>query len=425
MAQKNQQDISLRFPKKFLWGASISTHQVEGGNHNQWSVWELETAQLKASRAEYNYKHLPVWDAIKEQATKPSNYVSGLAADHYNRYESDFDIVESLHFNTLRSGIEWSRIEPEQGKFSQEALEHYQQYFNSLKKRGITPVVTLWHWTFPEWFAKKGGFTRRTNVRYFVRYVEYLLKELKIDLRYVITINEPTVYTAMSYHERRWPPEGGSLAQSFFVLQNLALAHKKAYRLIKKKYPNSHVGIAHNCAYFYAGDSSRLSTLVARLGHAFSNEYFINKVKRHQDFLGLNYYFANQILGTKVHNTGDERNDLGWDMQPDRLRPLLGQLYKKYKTPIIITESGVADARDIHRKWWIAQSIKAMNGALIDGVQLRGYIHWSLLDNFEWAEGFWPRFGLVEVDYATQKRRTRPSARWYGGVIKRLREQES
>jgi beta-glucosidase/6-phospho-beta-glucosidase/beta-galactosidase len=202
----------------------------------------------------------------------------------------------------------------------------------------------------------------------------------------------------------------------------LATAHKKAYRVIKKKYPKAQVGLAHNCAYFYAGDNSRVSKFVAKLGHAFSNSYFINKVKKHQDFLGLNYYFANQVLGTKVHNLGNEQNDLGWDMQPDKLRPLIGQLFEQYKKPIIITESGVADAQDVYRKWWIAQSIKAINGAMADGANVKGYIHWSLLDNFEWAEGFWPRFGLVEVDYKTQKRAIRSSAQWYGKLIQKLRD---
>ena len=181
------------------------------------------------------------------------------------------------------------------------------------------------------------------------------------------------------------------------------------------------MGLAHNCAYYYAGDDSWISDLVAKLGHKFSNEYFINKVKRQQDFFGLNYYFANQILGTRVHNSDDnELNDLGWDMQPDKLRPLMVQLYKKYKLPILITESGVADQKDQYRKWWIAQSIKAIDGAIKDGVPALGYIHWSLLDNFEWAEGFWPRFGLISVDYKTQTRKPRASAIWYSKLIKTI-----
>jgi beta-glucosidase len=419
MAQKK---LKLHFPKNFLWGASISTHQVEGNNQNQWTTWELETAQVKVAKAPYNYGRLENWEEIKAQATKPENYVSGVAADHYNRYPEDFALAKSLNLNTIRSGIEWSRIEPEEGKFDEEAVEHYRQYFAQMKKLGILPVVTLWHWTFPDWFEKKGGFIRRRNIKYFTRYVAYITDQLGEYFQFVITINEPTVYAAMSYHERRWPPQEHSKLLLVQVMLNLARAHRRSYRIIKKRLPKARVGLAHDCAYYYAGDDSIISKMAAWLGHKFSNEFFINRVKRHQDFLGLNFYFSNQLFGTRVHNPDDApRNDLGWEMEPDKLRPLLNSLYAKYQKPIIVTESGTADMHDKYRKWWIAESVKAMDGAILDGTKMLGYIHWSLLDNFEWAEGFWPRFGLIEVNYKNQKRTVRPSAQWYGRLIKTLR----
>jgi beta-glucosidase len=413
--------LSLNFPKKFLWGASISTHQVEGGNHNQWTTWELETAQEKVAQASYNYEHLPLWNEIKKEALKPENYVSGKSADHFNLYKHDFDIAQRLNFSVLRSGIEWSRIEPEEGEFDPLAVAHYKKYFTEMKKRGIEPVITLWHWTFPDWFAGKGGFAKRRNIKYFTRYVEYVTEQLGMHFNYVITLNEPTVYAAMSYHERRWPPEEGSKFLMLKVMRNLAKAHKKSYKIIKRMRPQAQVGLAHNCAYYYAGDDSVVSKIVARLGHAFSNEYFINRLRKQQDFFGLNYYFANRVCGTRVHNSNQRRNDLGWDMQPDKMGPLIEQLYAKYKLPLLITESGVADMHDTYRKWWIIESVKAMNTAITNNVPIIGYIHWSLLDNFEWAEGFWPRFGLIEVDYKTMKRRPRPSALWYGKLIKTLK----
>lgn len=412
----------LHFPKNFLWGASVSTHQVEGGNHNQWSTWELETARIKAAQAQYMYGHLENWEEIKAAAEKPNNYVSGKATDHFNKYLLDFEIASKLHFSALRSGVEWSRIEPREGEFNQKAIEHYKTYFSELKKRNITPIITLWHWTFPDWFTKKGGFEKRGNVKYFVRYIQTVMKELAPLSTYVITINEPTVYAAMSYHEGRWPPEGESKVMMVKVMLNLAAAHKKSYKVIKKINPKINVGLAHNCAYYYPGDDSWISKTTAWLGHHFSNEFFINRVKRHQDFFGLNYYFANRVTGTRVHNPDKVTNDLGWDMQPDKIRPLLNQLYTKYKIPFIITESGVADMHDQYRKWWISESIKAMDGAIKDTVPLKGYIHWSLLDNFEWAEGFWPRFGLVEIDYKTLQRKVRPSALWYSKLIKTLQK---
>lgn len=418
MAEKKK--LHLHFPKNFLWGASISTHQVEGGNHNQWSTWELETARIKAAQAQYTYGHLKNWEEIKEFAQKPNNYVSGKATDHFNKYLLDFEIAKKLHFSVLRSGVEWSRIEPNEGKFDQEAIAHYKTYFSELKKTGIIPIITLWHWTFPDWFAKKGGFEKRSNVKFFVRYVEKIMHELAPLCTYVITINEPTVYAAMSYHEGRWPPEGESKITMVRVLLNLAHAHKKSYKLIKKINPKIKIGLAHNCAYYYPGDDSWISKTIAWLGHYYSNEFFINRVKRYQDFFGLNYYFTNRVIGTRVHNPDEKINDLGWDMQPDKIRPLIATLHAKYNLPFMITESGVADMHDKYRKWWISESVRAMDGAIKDGTQIIGYIHWSLLDNFEWAEGFWPRFGLIEVDYKTLQRKVRPSAHWYARLIKTL-----
>lgn len=415
-----EKKLALHFPKRFLWGASISTHQVEGNNDNQWSRWELETAQVKVAQARYNYKHLKIWPQIEAEATRPENYVSGKAADHFNRYEHDFDLARQLHFSALRTGIEWSRLEPRPGEFDNAAFKHYKQYFEALKDRNITPIITLWHWTFPQWFAEKGGFAKRRNLKYFRRFVARVTEELGSHFQYVITINEPTVYAVMSYHERRWPPEQRSKLLTLGVLLNLARAHRQAYKIIKKRRPRTKIGLAHNCAYYYAGDDSLISKLVALGSRMVTTNFFINRVRRHQDFFGLNYYFANRIIGTRVHNPEKQLNDLGWDMQPDKLLPLIRELHGKYKKPIFITETGLADKNDQYRKWWITEEVKAMNQALAEKIPLIGYIHWSMLDNFEWAEGFWPRFGLIEVNYKTQQRTVRPSARWYSRLIKTL-----
>jgi beta-glucosidase len=393
---------------------------VEGGNHNQWSVWELETANDKASRAEQNYKNLPIWSEIKKHAIDPANYVSGKAADHFNLYEQDFKLAKSMNLNAMRSGIEWSRVEPEEGQFSEEALEHYKKYFEKMRESGLQPIITLWHWTMPVWFAEKGGFSKRSNIKYFVRYVKKVTEALGEQMKFVITINEPTVYALYAYKEGRWPPQSTSLMGMHEVLVNLATAHKRAYKVIKKSAPKAQVGLAHNCAYFYAVDDSVISKLSAWVAHKYSNEYFIGLVKRKQDFLGINYYFAFGMQKFKVENQTDKLNDLGWAMEPEKMQLLLEKMWGKYKLPIMVTESGVADQQDQYRKWWIEQSIEAMNKALNNGVKMTGYIHWSLLDNFEWAEGFWPRFGLIEVDYKTMERKVRKSAKTYSAFIQSL-----
>jgi beta-glucosidase len=415
---KNQ----LRFPKSFLWGASVSTHQVEGGNHNQWSVWELETAQVRAAQADYLFGHLPIWQEVKKDATDPANYVSGKAADHFNRYEHDFALARQLNLTAMRSGLEWSRIEPEEGVFDEEAIKHYRTYFIKMKEAGMQPVITLWHWTLPVWFAQKGGFEKYRNIKYFTRYVQKLCEELGDLFEIVITLNEPTVYSLYSYKEHRWPPQRESFVTMHQVNLNLARAHRQAYKIIKRISPKARIGIAHQCAWFYAGDESVISRISSWAAHKMANEFFINLVKKKQDFLGLNYYFAYEVRGFKQYHGRNKTNDLGWDMQPDKMRPLLEKLYARYALPIMITESGVADRNDLYRKWWIQESVKAIHSAMRNGVSMKGYIHWSLLDNFEWAEGFWPRFGLIQVNYKTQQRKVRESAKWYSGFIRNQSE---
>ncbi len=272
--------------------------------------------------------------------------------------------------------------------------------------------------------GRKGGFEKRANVKYFVRYVAYLLEHApELFTGYVITINEPTIYATESYWHRRWPPQQHAPITTLKVLLNLAHAHRSAYKQIKRAHPEAVVGLAHNCAYVYAGDSSAFSKLSAWVGHRYGNEWFIRRVRRQQDFLGLNYYFAQEFRGVKIKNPNRKLNDLGWDMQPEKLQLLLERLWRRFKLPIIITESGTADKNDTYRKWWIEESIRSIDRAQHNGVKMQGYIHWSLLDNFEWAEGFWPRFGLIEVNYKTQQRKVRESAKWYARFINRIGRQ--
>ena len=148
--------------------------------------------------------------------------------------------------------------------------------------------------------------------------------------------------------------------------------------------------------------------------------YVLARVKRHSDFIGLNYYFSYRIYGYRVHNPGEHQSDLGWDMQPAHLQYVLEDLSRRYDLPIMVTENGLADASDEQRKWWITESINGMNQAMKNGTKLIGYLHWSLLDNFEWDKGFWPKFGLIAVDRRTMKRTVRPSAKWYGAVVRKL-----
>jgi len=410
------------FAKHFLWGAATAAHQVEGNNHNQWSVWELENAKTKAAQADYHVEDFPNWESMKSQAKDPFNYVSDKLADHYNRYNEDFDLLQKMNMNAYRFSIEWSRIEPKEGAWNIEAITHYKEYLAELKRRDIEPVVTLLHFTLPVWFANLGGFEKKANVKYFVRYVEKVVSELGSAFRYIVIINEPEVYAYESYFLQEWPPNESKKLKLWAVNRNQAYAFKKASKVIHGINRRFKVGVAKNSVYFYAGDSAWLSHKSAALMQYFQDDYTIKKYVKHSDFLGVNYYQSQRVFGYRTHNPEDrDYSDVNWMLAPADLEFVLERLYGKYKLPIMITENGLADATDTYRKEWIKETIVAMQKAMGRGVKLIGYMHWSLMDNFEWAYGKWPRFGLVEIDYKTGKRTLRPSAVWFGNVIKKLR----
>lgn len=419
-----QPKLSLKFPKRFLWGAATAAHQIEGNTHNQWTVWELEHAKTKAAQAEYQYGDLPNWPAVKKAAKAPENYVSAELADHYTRYKEDFDLLQKMHMNAYRFSIEWSRVEPEEGAWSVPAIEHYKEYIRELKRREIEPVVTLFHFTLPVWFTAMGGFEKRANVKYFVRFAEKVLEEFGKDIRYIITINEPEVYAYESYRLGNWPPSKTGFFTWWRVMDNLAYAHNKIALMVRRQNRRLKVSIAKNSCYFYAGDDAWLSRACANIMQYFQDDFFLKKVVNQCDFLGINYYFTNRVYGYRIHNPDATVSDLGWDLSPADLQYVLERLDRKYKLPIIITENGLADAADEQRQWWLTQTLIAMQKAIDEGVRLEGYLHWSLLDNFEWDKGKWPRFGLAEIEYKTGARTLRPSAQWFGRVIKHIREVE-
>lgn len=417
------EDPKKIFPKNFLWGASAASHQVEGGTHNQWSVWEKKNAEKLAKTAEKRLSWLPNWKQVRKESENPANYISGTGVEHYRRYEEDFDLLKRLNFNSFRFGIEWSRIEPQEGQWDEAEIEHYHSYIDALNKRGIEPVLNIWHWTHPVWFDKKGAFKNQKNIRYFARFAELIAREYGHKVQYIITINEPNIYTSLSYLTGEWPPQEKNFLKFAKVYWNLTRAHKKAYRIIKKINPAMQVGIAHNIVNIQAKRPHNLfDEISTKLMRYFWNWWFLLRVKRHQDFIGVNYYFTDYYTGLfKRRNPVVPTNDIGFYMEPEGLYPVLLRTWVRFKKPLIVSENGVADAGDRYRRWWIEESIVAMERARSEGVDLRGYFHWSILDNFEWSWGWWPKFGLVEVDREHgMKRKIRPSARWFAEKIKEL-----
>ncbi|MEK7520215.1 MAG: glycoside hydrolase family 1 protein [Patescibacteria group bacterium] len=418
-----------KFPDGFLWGAATAAHQVEGGNRNDWSEWEKQNAERLAREAERKFGHLPNWNDIKIQAQNPANYISSRACDHYNRYEADFDIAKSLGHTAHRFSLEWSRIEPEEGKWDEKEIEHYRKVIHALRARGIEPFVTLWHWTNPVWIRNMGGWENKKTEGFFLRYVEKIIEEFGNEIHFWLVINEPNIYAGMSYVQGDFPPCVRNMWRANRVMQNLVRTNNRAYVLLHEKLGNRiMVGSAHNLiSHLPYNKDSLLDKLSSWFLNNVRNFRSFGWARGHQDFIGINYYHLEKIQFVlfgkrrwyffRTHVNQDNVTDMNWEIYPEGIYNFLLNM-KKYKLPIFITENGLADTTDDRREDYIKSHLQWVHKAISEGADVRGYLYWSLLDNFEWDKGFWPRFGLVEVDYKTMERRIRPSAYAYANICK-------
>lgn len=415
-----------KFPDGFLWGSATSSHQVEGGNHNDWSEWEKKNAVRLARESSKHFSQFPSWEFIQKEAEDPKNYLSGNACDHYHHYEEDFDIAASLGHNAHRFSIEWSRIEPEEGVFDEQEIEHYRNVLLALRKRNIEPFVTLWHWTIPVWLAQKGGWENKHSVEHFLRYAEKIVTEYRDLVRFWMPLNEPGTFVGMSYIQGAFPPQKRlALFAANRVFKNLMRTYRKTYSLIKKYDPDSIVGMSHYAVYMFPSTSSLANKLLVKILDYIRNWRFLDSINQTNDFIGIQYYHTDCIAfaplgnGTwgfinkkEINPWGKNRTDMGWDIYPEGMYHLLRRA-AKYKKPIYITENGLADMRDALREDFIKENLLQVHRAITEGVDIRGYFYWSLLDNFEWNKGYWPRFGLISFNKNTLKRTIRPSAYSY------------
>lgn len=385
----------MRVPNDFLWGAGTSAHQVEGDNRlNDWWAWE----------------HVPL-------VPEPS----GMACDHYNQYETDLDIAKRLGHNAYRFSIEWSRVERSPGHFSEEELTHYEKVIQACRARKIVPVVTLHHFTNPMWFAAEGGWASSRSPEHFARYAKRVVERFQYRIPWWITINEPTVLVYYGYLCGTWPPGKRSIPMAIRALKNLVQAHRLAYTAIHAHAKSSdwlfnpYVGIAHHIrCYDPCRWRSKADRWAAKIRHRLANEWVLNACRGTMDFIGLNYYtrdfirFPGRVCPPWHHDGQRPRSGMDWEIYPEGLRRVLADL-KQYGLPVLIAENGVCADDDEVRWDFIRTHVGEMAKAMVGGANVAGYLYWSLMDNFEWAHGFRPRFGLVEVDYNTMERKIRPS----------------
>ncbi|MBU4376883.1 MAG: glycoside hydrolase family 1 protein [Candidatus Omnitrophica bacterium] len=419
----------LKFPNGFLWGSATSSHQVEGDNqNNDWWKWEKD-------------KRVP------ERSQR--------ACDQWNLYKSDFKLAKSLNHNAHRFSLEWSRIEPEQGRFDAAAVAHYRDMIKSLRSLGIEPIVTLNHFTLPLWFAGKGGWLGEGGGRIFASFAKKIARELGEDVSYWLTINEPAGHINSSYVRGEWPPGERSFKKANRAFIAMLKAHCLAYKAIhnvykEKKWPSPKVSLANfTVIYTPCRPGNPGDVISAKLRGYYVNNLFLDSLMRgfciapgmpptllplrkSLDFIGLNYYARDyvhfkwflppvifgDICSTTHHRDSGKRNFLNWEIYPKGIYELIMAFNKRYRLPILITENGICTKDDNDRIDFIKAHLGEVALAIKDGAHVLGYLHWSLLDNFEWAHGYGPRFGLIEVDYKTQQRIVRPSARVYAEIIK-------
>lgn len=393
-----------KFPADFYFGASTSSHQVEGGCNNNWSEWEKLNAERLAKES-VKFNNLPSWSRIESDASDPANYISGIAADHYSRYAEDLDIAKKIGINGYRFSIEWARIEPSRGVWDQDQINHYIKMIEAMRERNIEPFVTIWHWTLPLWLSEIGGVIHADFPELFARFASKLAEEFSGKVKFFITINEPEIFSLNSYLAGVWPPQGKGLLSYKRSINSLIKSHLLAYDEIKKHIPDSVVGPACNMLNF-----EPVKGVVNRFLNSFAerywNRYFLNRIKFKTDYIGVNYYFHNRINYGFNKNENKLISDLGWELYPQGIEQVLNNL-KEYNLPVYITENGLADECDENRAWFIDVTLRSIMNSMENGVNVKGYFHWSLIDNFEWDKGFWPRFGLIAVDRKDLSRKIR------------------
>ena len=427
----------MSFPKGFFIGAATAAHQVEGNNiHSDYWAQEL----------------LP-----HTSFTEPS----GLTCDHYNRYEEDIRLLAGAGLNAYRFSIEWARVEPEEGQFDEQEIEHYRKVIACCKAHGVEPIVTLMHFTSPVWLIRKGGWEAETTIDYFRRYASYVTEKLGGELNYICTINEANMGLQLAAIAKRFQlmaqqaaakaknAEGSVQVGMNFekMMENMKFAaaenaqvfgtpqpqifvssrtpegdilvfraHQAAKEAIKERYPKIQVGITLSMHDLQAMPG----------GETFAEDAWDEEFRHYlpyiasDDFLGVQNYTRTQYgpQGQLPCPEGAELTQMDYEFYPEALEHVIRRVHEDFKGNLIVTENGVAVSDDSRRVEFIRRALQGVEYCLNDGIPVKGYCHWSLMDNFEWQKGYSMTFGLIAVDRATQTRTPKPSLAYLGGFAK-------
>jgi beta-glucosidase len=398
------------YPKGFLWGAATAAHQVEGNNINS-DLWVLENI-------------------------RPTMYAerSGDACDHYHRYRDDIRLLAGLGFNTYRFSIEWARIEPERGFFSNAELEHYRRVLACCHENNLTPMVTFYHFTMPRWLAAMGGWQNPEAVDLFARYCERSAKHMGDLIAIASTLNEPNIPLLMPWIPMFKPSVSAEeVAQAAAravgsdrfgtmlfgsggdITDHLVAAHHRGLAAMKSgpgKYPVG-VNVAISDDQAVGADSKRDERRRNVYG-----PWMAAAAK--SDYIGVQTYTRSRVGrdGDLPPEAGVELTDMGYEFWPEALEQTIRYAHEQAKVPVYVTENGIGTENDERRVEYIRRALAGVQNCLRDGIDVRGYVHWSLLDNFEWIFGYRPKFGLVAVNRETQERTVKQSARYLGEIAR-------
>jgi beta-glucosidase len=417
--------VTRPLPADFLIGTATAAHQVEGGLDNDWNAWATEHPEL-----------------IRD------GNAAGVAIDHYNRFHDDLRSLGSMGHNAHRFSVEWARVEPSPGIFDGEALSHYREVARSCRAAGMEPFVTLQHFTLPRWLSDRGGLLNRETPRLFARYTAACVEAFGDEVTWWLTVNEPAVVAVMSHLWGTWPPQRASVTALRGALRTLLLMHAAAHTAIRDVSRNhgwdARVSLAHHERPLLPRTASPLDAAAALLPNWMFNRWYIESVVRGRvlppvgggervpgladslDYLGLNHYAhdvvqlditAPRMLFAKVEADPDlPHNAFGWAIDPAGFRSVLNDLWRRYRLPIVVTENGVSDHNDELRPRFIVDHLNALLDAVDDGADVRGYLHWTAWDNYEWDQGYTQHFGLIAVDRETMERTPKPSCELYARI---------